>query len=464
MRTGRISGWFSVGKSNTQAIRKYQKYLCLQGLIVNLFDKTRFPAENRRTAGQTIRVIFSGSTRPLQTPLGQIGAVRGGYCLIFFVLMLLLGTAMAQSVPAEKPQEPIDADSGFLASQGAQPRFQFASKLSDEAALALRQQRLETVPHFTGSFAFEGSTFPYTIVGGTPQAGGSTQIPTQLLPVGMLFEGFVDDKGEPIYLEPGTVIGRVRNSPNFRSASYQTGFTQFADGVQRAQFFHSMAPDWHTLLDSPQLVKPINILVPRGMAKVFRIPGTRTVYAVVDSAFFVSQLNTIVQMANLRSDALAIVLTRNIFLSPESELKRCCVLGFHTAFDAGVHDNKQMVQTLVWASWTDQGILGTNLGDITALSHEIGEWMNDPFGSNFVPAWQYPLASLGCQNTLETADPIAALPNSTFAVNIDAFTYHPQTQVLLPWFTRQPSDAVDGAYSFPDQHLLNSPSQACPNQ
>jgi hypothetical protein len=46
-------------------------------------------------------------------------------------------------------------------------------------------------------------------------------------------------------------------------------------------------------------------------------------------------------------------------------------------------------------------------------------------------------------------------------VTIDGFTFHPQTQVLLPWFTRQPSDAIDGAYTFPDQHLLTSPAQAC---
>lgn len=369
--------------------------------------------------------------------------------------------AMAQSAPAEKPQSPTEADSAFLASQGAQPRFQFASKLSDEAALALRQQRLESVPHFFGSFAFEGKTFPYTMVGGTPQAGGTTQVPTQLLPVGMLFEGFVNDKGEPVYLDPEPVVARVQNSPNFRSASYQTGFTQFGDAVQRAQFFRSMTQDWHTLLGAPQPLKPLNILVPRGMGKVFRVPGTNTLYAVVDSAFFISQLNTIVQMADLKPEALAIVLTKNIFLAPEADLKRCCVLGFHTAFDAGQHDDKQMVQTLVWASWTDQGILGTNLADVTAMSHEISEWINDPFGSNFVPAWQYPSAVAGCQNTLETADPVAALPNSTVAVNIDTFVYHPQTQVLLPWFTRQPSDAVEGAYSFPDQHLVSGPSQAC---
>ncbi|MGH9565319.1 MAG: hypothetical protein ACRD4I_05010, partial [Candidatus Angelobacter sp.] len=376
-------------------------------------------------------------------------------------VLLFSAPGSGQTAPAPKQQSPIEADGAFLASQGAQQRFEFASKISDEAVLAMRQQRLSSIPFFSGSFAFEGRTFPYTVVGAKPQAGGTTQIPTQIIPVSMLFEGFADDNGEPVVLDPGPMVARIRNSPNFHAATYQTGFTQFGDAVQRAQFYGSMASDWHTLLGAPQTLKPVNIVVPRGMAKVFRNPASNVVYALVDSSFFISQLNTIVQMANLRPDALALVLTSNVLLAPEAEAKRCCVLGFHTAFDAGQQGATRMVQTLVWASWMDSGILGANLGDVTPLSHEIGEWMNDPFGSNAVPAWQHPLASLGCQSTLETADPLAALPNSSFPVTIDGFTFHPQTQVLLPWFTRQPTDAIDGAYSFPDQRLLTSPSQPC---
>lgn len=376
-------------------------------------------------------------------------------------LLLVAALCAAQSAHPEKAQPPMDGDGAFLASQGAQPRFEFASKLSDDAALALRQQRLSSVPYFSGSFAFEGKTFPYTVVGAKPQDGGTTLVPTQLIPVSLLFDGYVDENGDPVVLDPGPIVPKIKNSPNFRSAAYQTGFTQLSDAVQRAQFNGTMAQDWHTLLDSPQVFKPVNIVVPRGLARVYRNPGNGIVFAIVDSAFFISQLNTIVQMANLRTDALAILLTNNVLLSPESDVKRCCVLGFHTAFDAGEQANRRVVQTLVWASWTDQGVLGSSLGDVTAMSHEIGEWMNDPFGSNFVPAWQYAVPSLGCQSTLETADPVAALPNSTYPVSIDGFTYHPQTQLLLSWFTRQPSDAVDGVYSFPDTHLVTGPSQPC---
>ncbi len=379
--------------------------------------------------------------------------------------LLFPAAVVAQSVQPDAFEAPINAESGFLQNQGAQPRFQSAGKLSPGALTALRQQRIASVPHFSGSFTFQGKAFPYTVVGSRPQAGGTTQIPTQLVAVSMLFEEFVDENGDPIVLDPGPVLTLIAGSPNFRPASYTTGFTQFADAVQRAQFFRSMGQDWHTLLQAPQMLRPVVIDVPRGLAKVYRNPTSGATYAVVDAGFFISQLNTIVQLENLRPDSLALIVTSNVFLAPRADVKQCCVLGFHTAFDAGRIGRAQQVQTLVWASWIDQGLLGPGVGDVTPLSHEISEWMNNPFSANLVPSWQ-PLGNGGgCQSNLETADPVATLPNAAYPVPIEGFTYHPQTQVLLPWFTRQGTqESIDGAFSFPDQSLVTETSRPCAGQ
>jgi len=375
---------------------------------------------------------------------------------------LVSQTGLAQTAPGDTSQ-PIDAAGGFLQSQGAQPRFEAASKLSADARVAVKQGRIFSVPHFSGSFAFEGTAYPYSIVGSKPQAGGSTEIPTQIIPISLYFEEYVDDNGQPLVLDPAPILPRIQSSPNFRNATYQTGFTQFADAVQRAEFAGTAKPDWHTLLGNPQILQPIRIDVIPGMAKVFRNRSTGVTYAVVDSAFFISHLNTIIQgaNANLRVDALAIALTSNVLLAPHADLKQCCMLGFHTSFDVGELTQVKFVQTFVWASWLDAGILGTNVADVTAMSHEISEWMNNPFGSNLVPAWQLP-GGTGCQNNLETADPLATMPNAGFPVSIDGFTYHAHNQVMLQWFERgATSDAFESAYSFPDQTLVTSPSQAC---
>src|SRR5215472_360727 len=130
------------------------------------------------------------------------------------------------------PDIPIDVETGFLQVQGAQPRFESASKIAGEAMVALHQQQILSVPHFTGSFFSEGKVFPYTLVGGSPQAGGTTEIPTQLIPIAMFFEGFEDESGEPIVLTSAHILPRVMSSPNFHTASYATGNGQFADAVQ----------------------------------------------------------------------------------------------------------------------------------------------------------------------------------------------------------------------------------------
>jgi len=374
---------------------------------------------------------------------------------------LLSQTGAAQTAPNDLAQ-PIDAAGGFLQSQGAQPRFEAATRLSNAARIAVQQGRIFSVPHFTGSFAWQGNAYPYTMVGTRPQTGGTTEIPTQIIPISMFFEEYADENGQPLVLDPAPILSRVQSSPNFHNANYQTGFTQFADAVQRAQFAATANPDWHTLLGKPQLLQSLRIDVPPGFAKVFHNRSTGVTYAVVDSAFFISHLNTIIQLeTNMRPDALTIALTSNVLLAPQSDLKRCCLLGFHTSFDVGELAQVKFVQTFIWASWMDAGILGSSVADVTAMSHEVSEWMNNPFGSNFVPAWQVP-GGAGCQNNLETADPLAGMPNAGFPVPIDGFTYHPHNQVMLQWFERgTTSDAFEGAFSFPDQTLVTGPAQAC---
>jgi hypothetical protein len=372
----------------------------------------------------------------------------------------------AQSTSSQTPNSdtvfpPIDAAGGFLQNQGAQPKFEAASKLSSGVRLAIREGRVSSVPFFSGSFSVQGQSFPYNIVGGKPQAGGTTKVPVQIIPISMFFEEFVDGKGAPIVLDPAPIMDRVESSPNFHDAQYSTGTTQFADAVQRAQFHSNAATDWHTMLGDPEIVKPLRITVPRGMAKLYRNPSSGVTFAIVDTDFFLSQLNTIIQLEDLRSDALAIALTSNVFLAPHSDIKQCCVLGFHTSFDMGQLAQLKYIQTFVWASWVDQGIFGQTLADVTPMSHEISEWVNNPFGNNLVPSWQVPNSN-ACQSNLETGDPLATMPNAGFPVLIEGFTYHPQSEVMMQWFQRNSaSDAFEGAFSFPDQTLVTSPSQAC---
>jgi hypothetical protein len=391
-----------------------------------------------------------------------------------FLLLLILSWvasisfAQAPIPPAGTPPEnhlPVEVEDTFLQTSGAMAHFEASNKMSDAANRFLVQDRVISVPHFSSSFAFQGKTFPFTVIGKKPQNGQTTRIPTEIIPIALFFEGYVDEQGNPFVMDIGPRLNHVLNSPNFRVASYPSGDTQFGDAIQRAEFFHSMSPDWHTLLEEPKVLRPVSIDVPRGSATLYRMRSSGAVFAVVDEGFFISQLNTIIQLENLDVNALPIALTANIFLAPAGDIRKCCVLGFHTSFDAGERDNLQLVQTFVWASWADAGIFGNAVSDVTAISHEISEWFNDPFSTNLVPDWQFPIAATGCQNNLETGDPLSPFAHASFPVVIDDFIYHPQNEALLQWFQRKtPSDAIDRAYSFPDETLLTSAAQACNSQ
>jgi hypothetical protein len=89
---------------------------------------------------------------------------------------------------------------------------------------------------------------------------------------------------------------------------------------------------------------------------------------------------------------------------------------------------------------------------------------------NATPVWQFPgvpPTAKVCQGNLETGDPVEGLANPTFPVVIRehgrSFRYHPQTEALLQWFTMGPtSNAIAGAFSYPDTAALPQSALPCP--
>ena len=128
----------------------------------------------------------------------------------------------------------------------------------------------------------------------------------------------------------------------------------------------------------------------------------------------------------------------------------CCILGYHGSTAGN--------QTYTIAAYNDPGVFSVPIQDIHALSHEVGEWMDDPFGNNIVPTWGNVGQVSGCQNNLEDGDPVTG---TAFAATLNGFTYHPEDLVFFSWFARQrPSIAVNGQYTFLSS--FTAPSAKCP--
>lgn len=118
----------------------------------------------------------------------------------------------------------------------------------------------------------------------------------------------------------------------------------------------------------------------------------------------------------------------------------CCILGYHS----GISTTPGM-QYYATSDYDSTGLFsGTN--DVGPMSHELGEWLNDPNGNNATPAWGHIGQVSGCQSNLEVGDPLSGTSVSIAMSN--GVTYHPQELAFLSWFYRQvPSIGLSGWYS-----------------
>lgn len=340
-----------------------------------------------------------------------------------------------------------------------------------------------SVPNFTRAFTSQGQIWPYTMMGNDPALGRHTRVPAKIVAVSLELQNADLVSTTKVPIEPFDRL--TLNSPNFEKSDYTSGENiQFADAVQRAEFFHSMKEDWHTELRPATIVEHVTIYVPRTTTVTVTdengnsteqqvrtyFSGTAgdgsTFVLLLDQffnqAFFDTVANAI-GAGDMTTDALNIVLLPNTFLfsqdeGPQGDLVR----GFHTFFfDDSV--TPEPVWITIFASWTSPGLFDAGIVDVTGISHEISESFNNPFLINNVPAWQFPGFPGTCQDNLEIGDPIEALDQQSVAITMKEggrrITYHPQIMALKQWFEDAvPSDAIHRAYSYPDTRALTGPA------
>ena len=80
------------------------------------------------------------------------------------------------------------------------------------------------------------------------------------------------------------------------------------------------------------------------------------------------------------------------------------------------------------------------------MSHEVGEWMNDPFGNTPVPPWGHIGQQPGCQGNYEVGDPLSGTDVGPIVMP-NGFTYHLQELAFFSWFYGAPSVGIHGWFS-----------------
>jgi hypothetical protein len=371
-----------------------------------------------------------------------------------FSMFAVAATMLASTASAQ----PAAAD-GMIHSA---PRYMVLTDLTEADRDMVRTNAVATIPTFTGAFSYQGKSYKYTIVGGSPAAGGTTTIPTAIQPIKMVFTGTTDPAtGKPYELDGTNRLNDVLNSPNWKTANYSVGNNmQFQDAVQNAQFYSTKGANYHLVFGTPRVLPLQTINVPAADATISTL-STGGIVAKVSLLWWQGQLASIRKAGGFKTTEIPLMLTDNVVLY-EFSLSQCCVVGFHMAVDEWFVG----MQTFAWASYVEPGTFSSDsFGDVTAISHELAELVNDPFATvfqmNYVPSWEFP-GETKCQFNLETGDPVEVLANPSFPVVIGTTTYHPQTEALLQWFEREtPSDAFNGAYSYPDMTALTAPAKDC---
>jgi len=319
-----------------------------------------------------------------------------------------------------------------------------------------------------------------SMIGNAPNNHGTTTINSPIVPIIMDLRNadgsprFVN--GKPLVSSAEQYVQPVLDSPVYANSTYSSSSTptQFTDAVQRAEYFSKAKADWHTILQ-PSVKTTRRMILPRGTYQFSLNPdGTCCAFILVDFGTFANALfpatadNTTTPIGAAENSGEVTTKDLSVFLFPNVFLfdsGGCCVLGFHS-YDFEPPTDKHNVEkryVVAYASWISGGLFGDAFTDVTALSHEVAESYNDPFVAsdgihNVTPWW---ISSNGqCQNILEDGDVVEGLGNATFPITMsNGFTYHPQNESLLQFFTREaPSSAIHGAYSYPNESVLSGPS------
>ncbi len=325
----------------------------------------------------------------------------------------------------------------------------------------------------------DGSTYSGTMVGRDPFTdAGTAAVPVFLVPLifttHTLGASFNSSSGaigtqpgdatldptapSACYAAPNNIpVKLIAESPLFEPAPFtfggtSVGNTQYVDAFQRANFWSALGANqdrYHTLLSPVHVLDPITVDVPPSYGLAITNPlllGSSTTcvpLGLIDGNWFLNYLtDTIVPSLAAKG-----VNPTNlpIFVSTVASWLNSVTNVYSSGF-SGIHGLTGFpfpTQTYILASIRHTASASSR--DTVPLSHEIGEWMNDPWVYNVTPLWGHTGPVPGCQGNLEVGDPLSF---TTFSVPMpNGYAYQVQEMAFFSWFFGAPSVGVNNWFS-----------------
>jgi hypothetical protein len=301
---------------------------------------------------------------------------------------------------------------------------------------------------WNGSFTYSGKNYTYNMVGTAPSTNSTATITTYIIPVKIVITNRNGTKStyDPSHVlsNGNTVTNNTLLSPLFDSTTTYTqggvdvGTTQYIDAFQRANFWGTVESDTNShLLLSATVLAEQTLSPSRTYGKTGSVFGFTA--AEVDINWFDSQIPGLISKLGIQPNQFPIFLLYDTYLTQGGG---CCIGGYHSS--EGSVSNPQ---SYAEATYVDHA--GAFSQDVSALSHEIGEWADDPLTVN------YNGNNTPC-GILEVGDPEEGFSNyGAYPYSLHGFTYNLQDLVMLPYFGAPTSTSVNGWYSFQGNSSLH---------
>lgn len=261
------------------------------------------------------------------------------------------------------------------------------------------------------SFTYQGKTYKDAFIGGDPTTATSETIPIYLIPLKMEYGKTTADAT--------SIISDVIASPIFTPMDFQfgktdIGTTQYEDAFAKVNVWDigGSAPGYHVLLGTPTVTKTETLKVPTNEGGVQNEFGVNAILANIN--WFDPKITALITKLKIPKDALPIFVTTQTYLLESANVSQCCIGGYHSVDNAGQP----------YSHFTYIQKSGAFSQDVSALSHELGEWVDDPYTNNNSPC-----------GILEVGDPLERETNyGDYPYVLNGVTYHLQDLALLPYF------------------------------
>jgi hypothetical protein len=381
--------------------------------------------------------------------------------------MLVTAAVISIATPAHEQSTPVPrlrAYTTVLPLHGVSP------EMARSPALAST-----TIPMFTYSIhaTRDGSNRSGSMVGRSPFAHGArtTNIPVYIVPLiinmpdatHISYDPTVNNTCSPA----GVPLTLLQQSPIFNDFTYtmngvSVGTGQYVDVYQRANFWSNVQTTgsrYHTKLSPVTTLSAVTVNVPagKGISGNFGGCGHSGNLGALAIDWFSNYLETTL-IPSLAAQGVGpttfpVFLMNDVVMSGDDppDFTNCCILGYHGAFGIPT-------QTYSPTDFDTTGLFN-NTSDTSVWAHEVGEWMDDPLGTNPTPAWGHTGQVSGCQGNLENGDPLSGtlFPAVKMPNNI---TYQLQELAFFSWFFSTPSIGAGGKFS--NNGTFTTVAAACP--